>query len=854
MPAAWLSLDKDDNNATRFLRYMVASLHAADDKVGSEAAQLLAEPGQVSVEGVVVSVLNDLDRANREMALVLDDYHIISDQSVHRAVAFFMEHLPGTFHLLITSRSDPPLHIARLRARGQMLELRAADLSFSKSEAAEFLNNVMGLHLDERSVEALEERTEGWIAGLQMAALSMRDRKDIQGFIDGFSGTNRYIMDFLLEEVLASQTPEIQRFLLSTSILERLNAPLCDAVLIDGDKVNRVGDERSAAILAYLEQANLFLVPLDDERTWYRYHHLFADLLRARLYQSEPDRVARLFSRAAEWCEMEGQIADAVDYALVARDYRRASGLIARHWHNKANDGEIETVWSWLKALPEDEIKNNALLGLAFCWILWFNGQVGEIRRHLEDAETALVEEVRSEGFPLEDEIYADLPAHLAVLHSIVARLEGDSEAAFVHAEQALHLAPEGLSPQANAQLRTVIFSAQALAYEGAGNFEKAVGAYKEAAWWSRSGVNAAGVAGMTHWMIGALWALGRLREADEVCRDGLMFLEEQGLACLPAAGILHIRMSELLLERNHLDEAEEHLSRGIELGQRSGRFDAVQNAAPALARLKRVRGDTEGALAAVKEAVSALGEAPSPLTKAGLLALMATILARQRAVNKAVQCIKEAESLAGRDRGQVGEKTTLAAFRVTLALGRIDDTIAGLTDSLSAAEKSGRLGSALEMRLLRSLALERRGDIPAAMPDIERALALAEPEGYTRIFLDEGRPMQMLIALWLAAAAPGPSRDFAVHLLSCFKAEEETAAPVQKTGSPPGALVEPLSPRELEVLSLMSLGSTNQEIARQLFVSPGTVKAHTASIYRKLGVANRTEAAAHARKLGIIP
>lgn len=856
MPVAWLSLDKNDSQTGRFLTYLVAALQESDHMIGSEAAQLLAMAQQVSPEAILTSLINDLDTTGKQITLALDDYQFISNQTIHDGMAFLLDHCPKTFHLVIASRSDPPLPLARLRARGQIVELRAAELGFTESEAALFLNEVMGLRLDAGSVAVLKDRTEGWIAGLQMAALalqgmlSMRDREDVTGFIEGFSGTNRYILDYLLEEVLTGQPPDIRHFLLHTSILERLTAPLCDAVLADDEEFK----SQSASILAYLERTNLFLVPLDDERIWYRYHHLFADLLRARLKQLEPGRVAWLLSRAAGWCEQEGQVADAVAYALAAPDYHRAADLIAKNWHHTVNKGEIETVWSWLEALPKDVVRSSALLGLAYCWVLWFTSRIDAIEPHLANAENALSEQ--AEEFSADDGAFADLPAHLAAMRSIVARNDNDFEAAIAFAERALHLAPENLPLQENALLRTVIFMALASAYDGAGDPEKAGDAYTETIRWSRLGANAGGVAGMTHRQIGILWLLGRLRAADEACRTALSYLEERGMARLPVTGILHLRMSEIYLERNDLETAEAHLAQGIELGKWSGRFDAVQNAAPALARLRQAQGDTNGALAAVQEAEAALGESPSPLWRAELLALRAKILVRQGALTEAARYIEEAVHLADQDRGLTGEMVALAGARVTLAQSNPDEAVAELTQSLAAAEERGRLGAALELRILRSLAFLRRGDTPKAQADLEHALALAEPEGYVRIFLDEGPPMQMLLSQWPAHAGDGPLHDYATRLLSQFDTEPQAATPA--TGDLPvsygESLVEPLSRREVEVLQLIALGQTNQEIARQLIIAPGTVKAHTANIYRKLDVANRTEAAARARQLGILP
>lgn len=852
LPVAWLSLDKHDNQAERFLNYLIAALHGADNQIGNEAAQLVTGMPPAPSDAVLTSLVNDLDIANTEMALVLDDYQFMSNRAVHEAVAFLLEHCPRTFHLVIATRSDPPLPLARLRARGQMIELRASDLRFTESEAAQFLNNVMNLRLDAGLVAALGERTEGWITGLQMAGLvlqgtlSTQGCEDVAAFIAGFSGTNRYILDYLLAEVLAREPEAVQTFLLQTALLARLSGALCDAV---------TGTSDGQAMLEMLEQRNLFVVPLDNDRCWYRYHHLFADLLQARLHQSGSEQVAKLLSRAAAWCEQNGYIAEAIDYALAAQDDQRAADLIARYWHHTANRGEIETVWSWLEALPQDVVRNSALLGLAYCWVLWLKGQIGAIEPHLADAERAL----RGLESSTDDAKKAALPAHFAALRSIIARYSNDCESAVASAEHALHLAPENLPPQDNAQLRTVVFMALASAYEGASDLEEAVSAYTETIRWSRLGANAAGVTGMTHWLIGLLWLLGRLRAADEACQEALNYLQERGMARLPAAGIMHLRMSEILLERNDLEAADAHMARAIELGKWSGRFDAALNAAPVLVRLRLARGDVSGALAAVREAESVLDESASPLAKGGLLALRANILLRQGALVEAARCVEEAVRLAGQDRGQTGEKVALAASKLRIAQGdrgvrsEPGETLAELAQFLSAAEASGRFGVVLELRILRSLVLARQGDIQEAKADLERALDLAAPEGYVRIFVDVGPPMQMLLVQWLAHADKGPLRDYASHLLVHFDAEPQMVDAVKENIARTGGLIEPLSQRELEVLRLIALGKTNKEIAQQLFVAPGTIKAHTSSIYRKLDVANRTEAAARARQLGLL-
>ena len=439
MPAAWLSLDKNDNQTERFLGYLIAALREADPAVGSEAAQLLA--AQEGPSGAILtSLINDLDAASRETALVLDDYQFISSQAVHAAVALLTEHCPKSFHLVIASRSDPPLPLARLRARGQTIELRAADLRFTEPEAAQFLNDIMGLHLDARSVAVLEARTEGWIAGLQMVALSMRDREDILGFIEGFSGTNRFILDYLLEEVLASQPPEIQRFLLRTSILERLTAPLCDETTgirewkVDSNGaslLNSVGNPfslDSQSILEYLERTNLFLVPLDDERQWYRYHHLFAELLRARLAHSTDLEVSVLHSHAANWFVQNGYPEDAIRHALAARDFALAARLIENLAETVWLRAEYSKLIEWVKALPMDLVRSHPWLCVWHAWSLSQIGLLEETTLWIEAAEQAV--QKSSPGLPTPSNLSPDSDAlgyETATLRALIACLAEDS-------------------------------------------------------------------------------------------------------------------------------------------------------------------------------------------------------------------------------------------------------------------------------------------------------------------------------------------------------------------------------------------------------------------------------------------
>lgn len=837
---AWVSLDKDDNRVGRFLAYLIAACQKVANGIGDEAVRLLAASPQTPAGVVLTSLINDLDAAGEEIVLVLDDYHVISSQAVHEALAFLLEHSPAAFHLVITTRSDPALPLARLRARGQMVELRAADLRFTEDEAALFLNDVMGLHLDAATVAALAKRTEGWIVGLQMAALSMRDREDVGGFIQGFSGANRYILDYLLEEVLGREPEAVQTFLLQTAVLTQLSGPLCDAV---------TGATNGQEMLEQLERRNLFVVPLDDDRRWYRYHHLFADLLQARLQQIEPELAARLRARAASWCEANGRLNEAIAYALSAQDFAGAASLIEKIWGETISRGEVETVAAWLQALPVDVVRSSARLGVAHCWLLWFQGRIDLVEATLMAAELAL----NANSGPVD----AELPAQLAALRAFVARYHQELETAVTHAERARRLLPEPLPSTTGVRLRALVFLALASAYDGSGDLDKAAAAYAETIRLSRLGGSAAGVTGITYRLAGVLRLLGRLRDAEAVCREALAYIEAQGMAQLPAAGILHLALSEALVEQNDLAAAEQALYRSMQLsraempGQGGSRLEAVRNAAPTLARLHLAQGDGVGAVMAVQEAISSLTEPPSPLAKAELLALKANMLIHQADVDGAARCVAEADQLAGWDRGLSGELVRLAAARLQAIYRTPEEAIPALTAALEVAAASGRLGAALELYLLRSLAFHQQGDQRAAESDLVHALALAQPEGYVRIIVEAGPPMQRLLAQWRGHADAPDLQAFANHLLSQFAADH---VPIGEPASGAGeTLVEPLSPRELEVLQIMALGKTNKEIAQQLVIAPGTVKAHSASIYRKLDVANRTQAVGRARELGIL-
>ena len=897
MPVAWLSLDKEDNRAGRLLRYLVAALREADPAIGTEAAQLLAAAREPPAETLLTALINDLDAAGKEMALVLDDYQFISSQDVHEHMVFLLDHCPTTFHLVIATRSDPPLPLARLRVRGQTVELRAAELGFTEGEAAQFLNEVMDLHLDTASVAVLKARTEGWIAGLQMAALalqgtlSLRERQDIPGFIAGFSGTNRYILDYLLEEVLASQPPEIQRFLLHTSILERLTAPLCDAVRgtqrsgQSGSKA-RKDDTRcpdspipdpaiptSQSILEYLERANLFLVPLDDERIWYRYHHLFADLLRAQLQKSVgAEGVAQLHVRASDWHAQHGSTLEAINHASAASDEERVERFIEQNYIELVNRGEQAELRYWTGKLSQDLVYRRPWLCIYGAYSHSWFGELDEADRLLEVAE----KRIQSGGSASDARAMQGL---LAYVKSRVTAMRGDIQRAIEFCLEARDYVPDS---DVALQLDTRI----TLGYEyfTAGDYVNASSILQEMI---QSGVAAGAIINTVaaSCVLARLYAIqGKLKQSYDTYQTAAQLIPEPSEQHLGARALVNVGMADLLCEWNDLEAALVHMKEGLAL---LPFWDKADDWALAYVTLARIHLAQTNRSDAAEAATQAVGKAAQIVQTRGVFSeARQAVEVAQVKLWLAHGDLQAASRWAASEKEQLGpdarfrfehELAHITQARVFLALNKPDQALALLLQLEETARSAGRMGRVIEILALKALALRATGDSEHAQIALTKGLTLAEPEGYVRVFADEGQPMQELLAQWhvlsqvegLIGADASPLREYAIGLLSHFAepvgttaarekpspASDPSASHVVSRVEPSGqALVEPLSQRELEVLQLMALGRTNREIAEQLFVARGTVKAHAASIYRKLDVANRTEAAARARQLGILP
>lgn len=882
LKVAWLSLDKDDNQIQRFLTYLLAAISTASDQLGNDAAELMVEIQQTAPEDVLASLINDLDNAGTEIALVLDDYQFINSQAIHSALIFLLDHCPPTFHLIIATRSDPPLPLARLRSRGQMVELRAVDLRFTSEEAGEFLNNVMGLHLDGGSIEVLEERTEGWIAGLQLASialqayLSTRDGKDIHGFINGFSGTNRYILDYLLEEVLSNQSSAIQFFLLCTSILERLTAPLCQAVLqeiqsavwsIDRSPANVISVEptNSQVMLESLERANLFLVGLDDERKWYRYHHLFAELLRSRLNQLYPGLEPRLHTLASAWYEANQFYEEAIHHALAAKDYPGAARLVEAVAENAWLNGQYASILAWTKAIPTELVHIRPWLCIWNAWAFTQFGVYQDIDRWVTLAEQAIIKrygDLSSCAAPDESLEFQALRMEISALQVFLVSFSRDYHRAIALGE-AFVSAPQFFDKKGIVKFtRCNILHLLSSMFYSIGDLKKAEQASLEAVDLAKEMRFVLRLLHCTNKLILINNVYGNLNRSFQQIEETRTFLQQQGFSAYFAGLQLDFRKLELLYEWNQMGEFQQRLEFATKQAALLNVPYLTIDSANIRAQDLLIKRDYHGAQAALDQVTAVthqfyIWEALTWRTERLQVRLWLESGDLSAAVAWASQQVIEGENTLHFP----SETQTVARARILLAQGMYQESVSLLDQISVSAEIEGRQGSLIEIHILRAIAFLGLKKWDQADAEMQNALALAEPQRYVRTFLDEGDIVSTLLSR-VAKNAASPHVNYALRLLNAFEEKAGSKLPV-----PPGAwrkddprplantaLIEPLSRRELEILHLLAEGKTNQEIAQRLIIANGTVKAHAANIYRKLDVANRTEAVTRARQLGILP
>jgi LuxR family maltose regulon positive regulatory protein len=557
--AAWLSLDEPDSDLIRFLTYFVAALQTIEPNIGKGALVALQSPEGVNIEAVLTTLLNEIAASPDNWILILDDFHVIESQLVDRVIIFLLEHLPSNMHLIVASRIDPSFPLSRLRARGEMTEIRVHDLRFNLDDATAFLDQELGFELSPQDVKALETRTEGWIAGLQLAALSMQGLEhsgDIADFITRFTGSDRYIQDYLTDEVLRQQPEGTKDFLLQTSILNRLSGPLSDAV---------TRQVHSQAVLETLENENLFIVSLDNKRRWYRYHHLFAELLAHHLRRTYPDQIPELHRRASAWYEIEGYIDDAILHAQKAGDYDRMAAIIEEHWQEYIHRGELTKLRNWLDALNPEYTKMSAPLSMAYCWIHVMTANRAPLPNYVKDIRAALEKEVDSE--------IGQQPTRLAVIPSLVETIEAiisldnlQAAQAKEHAEGAISLIPDNLDPIAQELLQGAAGYWLAQAYKSLGDLEQACAVLLEVLDLLKASQNYFGAANTLLLLVSMYQELDRTQEAITLCEDTLAFIEDNHWGKIPPSGVIYVVYAGLQIESGDFQEAKENLAFGKEL------------------------------------------------------------------------------------------------------------------------------------------------------------------------------------------------------------------------------------------------------------------------------------------------
>ena len=842
IPTAWLSLDEDDNDLARFLAYVVAALSGVQEGMGSAALIMLRSHQPPPTRAVLTSLLNDLAGVSDDLILVLDDYQEIDAPAVHDAVAFLVGNLPTQVHLVIATRSDPPLSLSRLRARDQLAEIRGPDLLFTLEESETFLNRVMGLSVSAGDVAALQSSTEGWIVGLQLVAVSIQGRQDVASLVATVTGAHRYIVDYLVEEVLSRQPEEIRQFLLRTSILTELSGPLCDVV---------TGRTDSAGVLLRMERDNLFVTPLDEERRWYRYHRLFRDCLSGRLEAEEPGSASELHRRASQWYERQGLVDEAIGHALLAQDFEAAARLVEEQAPRVLEQGEIVFLLNWANRLPQSVVHARPRLCVLVGAALALGGQLEASESYLESAEGAIMGVPQPEAQILQGQI--------AAVRASIASQRADAQRTVEHASHAL-----SRLPSSERFMRSLAAFNLGDAHLSTGDVVPASAAFADAVELSLATGSLHMVMVSSAYLARTEILRGRLREAEQVCERALKVVAEVAedpARMIPTLGMLYAYMGHLRREMDDLDGAGGYLGQALELGEQSGYVDALAATYWALAQLRRAQADVQAGLAMIERGIETVQEQRLTVMRRLLLAERADLLVALDRLEEAARWAREHRVGEAVDVGLSHERECLSLVRLRLARGETVEALKLLARLLGPAEAAGRFGVVIEILTLQALALHESGELTPAVSSLERALALAEPEGYVRTFADQGEPMGRLLR---QVAARGIAPRYVARLLAAVEGSgargqgsgdervSATPLPTPDTRHPtPG--VELLTAREVEVLRLVAAGAPNQRIAGELTVSVGTVKAHISHILGKIGASNRTEAVARARELGLL-
>jgi LuxR family maltose regulon positive regulatory protein len=828
-PVVWVTLDEEDNDSTRFMAYLMAAMSTVKQGFGESLYPALQTPKPERMNTLLAALINEISAELPPFILVLDDYHLITNPAIHEQLIYIIDHQSQQMHIMMSTRADPPLPISRLRARAQLSEIREKDLRFTDQEVEEFLNQVMNLNLADDELAAMGRRTEGWAAGLQLAAISLQDQSDKGNFVKTFAGSNRYILDYLGQEVLDNQDQEIREFLLKTSIPDQLNAKLGEFL---------TGAQDSQEILERLERDHLFIQPLDQERGWYRYHQLFRDFLLKSLQQSQPEHIVILHKKASLWFEAEGLIDEAIEHALSAEDHQRSSKLIEKTAEARLMRSEASSIIRWINKLPAGELESRPSLCLTLAWALMLRGgPVDEIESTLNLVESADTDD--------------QMRGSAAAIQAFLAAIKGDAKASLELSEHALEL----ISAE-NLFLRSLVTDNLGMVYLMRGDFDASVKIFNQAAQISRQAGNVMIAVGALCNMAGIWMLQGQLKRAWSANMEALAIATDKRGRRLPVAGKALLGLGEIAREWNQLESAERYLREGLELFRLYGELGSVLSYV-SLARIKEIHGDLDGAQDVVDLARKlAIQFDASSLDDELVDAYQAQLWLQMGKHQQALRWVAEQklEDVLARKIDEsrfdpIWEIYSQTLARVYISQGRCDEALHVIEPLLNVAKANQRIKSVLKILALQVVILKSMGKDQLALQILEQALYLAEEEGFVRTFLDEGEPMVQML---YQAAVQGILPEYTGQLL----AENATLQPssISQKGESTGRmeLVEPLSEREVEVLELIAEGLSNQEIANRLHISLSTVKGHNSNIYGKLAVNKRTQAVARAKELGI--
>jgi LuxR family maltose regulon positive regulatory protein len=831
--AAWLSLDQGDNDPVRFWLYLITAIQSIHQEMGVEARQIVSAPQLRSTEPVAISLINDISQFVHDLIVVLDDYHVIEAEQVHEGLSYLLEHQPPNLHLILITRVDPSISLARLRAHGRLVEIRAGDLQFSSDEAATLFNEMMGLNLQAEQVEALNRRAEGWIVGLNLAALYLKGKPASETIIERFTGSHQFILDYLTEEVLVALPDSHRQFLLRTSILDRFCAALCGAV---------TGNAASQQVLNEL-RSSLFLIHLDAGGTWFRYHHLFAEVLYALLERDHPNEINALHLKASAWFESEGHPGEAVDHALHSGDMAQAKKLILKYWDPFFKRGEVATVLRWLDALPEEMKGDDPFVALPHCWALFLSGQIPAIAPYLERADEAY-ERLVSKG-TLSGVQQSLVASQFSMLRSVLARGRGEHTRSVARAEEATHLmlseVLEGIG---------IVWNMLAVARGGAGDFDGAIEAYERGIALAQAEGYLISAYGGTYGQAMYMLVQGRLNEAERLCRSAIDRAVSEGHGEFPAAGSLYITMARIELERYRLDEAAEYLNTGLRIARPGGFSEAVRTGRYLRAHLVAAHGELEAATDIFQDTARIVNAIDEPY------------LAGELNWQWAIHCLKAGDLNTAREKLGILEEKIETTQHAHLLLGQrwmiprllcaeehYQEALTELDESIRHTRAVNSNGELIRLLALQAVTLDALGDHKPARSALQEALALSAPEGYIWRWLEAGPGLGPLLRdLRDDRDTPEEYYSYLDALLDAYRTR--FAEPAQPQ---PGELLDPLTPRELEIIRLIYKGYSNPQIASELVVTINTVKKHTSNIYGKLGVSSRTQAIARAHELNLI-